>query len=49
MVFVWSNRNHGTNKGDEAGTEQPLLGTKYGTADAGVFHERLDSINSSAL
>lgn len=49
MLFIWSNGNRGTNNRDEAGTEQPVLGTKYGTADAGDFAERLDLINSSAL
>lgn len=49
MLFIWSNGNCGTNKEDETGTEQPLLGTRYGRADARGFAERLDSINSSAL
>lgn len=47
MFFIWSNGSCGTNRGDEAGTEQPLLGAKYRTADARGFAERLDSINCS--
>lgn len=49
MFFVLSNGSCGTNKRDEAGTEQPELGPQYGTADAGGCAERLDSVCSSAL
>lgn len=45
MFFTWSNGSCGTNKRDEAGTEQPVRGP----ADAGGCAERLDSICSSAL
>lgn len=34
---------------DEAGTEQPGLGSQYGAADAGGCAGRLDSVCSSAL
>lgn len=47
MFFIWSNESCGTNKRDEAGTEQPVLGSQCGTADAAGCAERLDSICSS--
>lgn len=48
MFFIWSTGSCDTNKREEAGTEQPVLGSQDGTADAGACAKRLDSICSSA-
>lgn len=49
MLFILSDGRRSANSGDEAGSEHPLLETKYGTADARDDAERLDLINSFAL
>jgi len=49
VLFILSDGRCSTNSGEEAGSEQPLLQTKYGTADARDGAERSDLINSFAL
>lgn len=48
VFFVWSDGSLAQMR-DEAGAEQPALGSQGGPADAGGCAERLDSICSSAL